>query len=90
MKKTLIAVACAAFISTGAMAKPMPQHTHGTHPSHSVHMVSRGAPHHHGPSHHVHHHAPTPVIVHHSHHDDGAILLSSAIVAFAILASNAM
>ena len=88
MKKILIPVACAAFISTGAMAKPMTHHAPQPHNNHhSVQMVSRA----HHPAPHVHHHhAPTPVVVHHSHHDEGAVLLGSAIVAFAILASNAM
>ena len=90
MKKALIAVAMAAFISTGAMAKPMPHHTPGTHQTHSVHMVNH-APHHATPSHHAHHHAPAPYVVHHHHHNDiGAMLLGDAIIAFAILATNAM
>ena len=93
MKKTLIAVACAAFISTGAIAKPMP-HNNGSKPhnGHTVHMVDHG----HKPApHHAHSkpHRPTKVTVahhHHHHNDTGAILLGDFILAFALLASNAM
>ena len=93
MKKTLIAVACAAFISTGAIAKPMP-HNNGSKPhnGHTVHMVDHGhkpAPHH---AHSKHHHPTKVTIAHHHHHhnDTGAILLGDFILAFALLASNAM
>ena len=87
MKKTFVAVICAAFLSTGAIAKPM-SHTpqQHNHHSHTVHMTT------HAPkpaTHVVHHSKPTPVVVHH-HHDNGAILLGDMILAFAILASNAM
>ncbi|MBP5364034.1 MAG: hypothetical protein J6Y49_01640 [Alphaproteobacteria bacterium] len=63
MKKTLIAVACAAFISTGAMAKPashQPPKSHNN--NHSVQMVNKApksAPHisnHGAPAHHSSHH----------------------------------
>lgn len=94
MKKTLIAVAMAAFVSTGAFAGPMPHNAHGAHTNHhSVHMASHNTP---RPVPHAYHHhmpAPAPVVVHHSHHhhnDAGAILLGDAIIAFAILATNAM
>ena len=91
MKKTLVAVICAAFLSTGAFAKPAshaPQHNHN---SHTVQMTTHHAP---KPAqhHHVHHSKPAPVVVtqHHHHNDTGAILLGDMILAFAILASNAM
>ena len=99
MKKILIPVACAAFISTGAMAAPMPNHSPATHTNHSVHTMNhnarpapRGHTGHHNPAPYVAHvhHAPAPVVVHHSHHDTGAILLGDALIAFAILATNAM
>jgi hypothetical protein len=95
MKKTLIAVVCATFISTGAMAKPA-SHNNDPKPSnsHTVHMVDHGpkkpAPHH---AHNDHHHRPAPApvtVAHHHHNDSGAILLGDFILAFAILASNAM
>jgi len=87
MKKTLIAVAIAAFVSTGAIAKPMSNHAPHSHNSHSVHMVH----HDHKPVHHVHYAAPAPVVVHHNHHhNDGIILLGDALIAFAILASANM
>lgn len=94
MKKTLIAVACAAFISTGAIAKPMP-HNNGSKPhnGHTVHMVDHGhkpAPHHTQSKHNRPAPAPVTVAHHHHHNDSGAILLGDFILAFAILASNAM
>ncbi len=66
MKKTLIAVACAAFISTGAMAKPashQPSKPHNN--NHSVQMVNKApksAPHigKHGSAHHSSHHHGGP------------------------------
>ena len=89
MKKTLIAVAMVAFVSTGAIAKPMPHNAPQSHNNHSVHMVSHAK--HPAPHAHHYHAAPAPLVVHHSHHhNDGAVLLGDMIIAFAILASNAM
>ena len=107
MKKTIIAVACAAFISTGAMAKPTSHNAPKSNNGHTVHIVNkttpRPAPHVNNKpvQHHASHHRPAPVVAHvrptppppahhHHHHDSGAILLGDALIAFAILASNAM
>ena len=89
MKKTLVAVAMAAFISTGAMAKPVQHHTSQPHNNHTVHMTNPG---HRPVVKHAHHHArPVPVVVHHDHYyHDNMHLLGDALIAFAILASNAM
>ena len=94
MKNTLIAVACAAFISTGAIAKPVQKPAPQPHNNHSVHMINKH------PAPRIHHHAPAPIVAHvrptpppppvHHYHDSGAILLGDALIAFAILASNAM
>ena len=96
MKKTLIAVACATFITTGAMAKPATHQAPKPQNNHSIHMVNHSykpAPKH------VKHHAPAPVqhvaqyrpapapVYHHHHHDTGAIVLGDALIAFAILAT---
>lgn len=106
MKKTIIAVACAAFISTGAMAKPASHNAPKPHNGHTVHMVDnhapKPAPHkNHKSVHHTSHHRPAPVVAyvrptppppphHHHHYDAGTALLGDVIIAFAILASNAM
>ncbi len=82
MKKTIIAVAMAAFISTGAIAKPMPHNAPKPHNAHQVHMVSHA----HKPAPHKHHHSPTPVVVHHHHNhaDFGDVLIAFAILATAL------
>lgn len=102
MKKTIIAVACAAFISTGAMAKPASHHgtqPHNNPPTHTMNHNAKPAVHahtgHHNPTPYVAHvrpaPAPAPVYHHHHHHnDDAAVLIGDAIIAFAILATNAM
>ena len=96
MKKTLVAVICAAFLSTGAFAKPVSHAPQSHHNSHTVQMTTHHASkpgQHHAPKpqHHAHQSKPTPVVVaHHHHNDSGAILLGDMILAFAILASNAM
>ena len=106
MKKILIAVACAAFISTGAMAKPSSHSAPKPHNGHTVHMVNKNTPkpaahvnhmHAHGPRHHrpapvvaYVHPTPPPPVHHHYNYDPGIALLGDAIIAFAILASNAM
>ena len=84
MKKTLIAVAMAAFVSTGAIAKPMPSHSAPKpHNNHTVHMVNHA----HKPAPHAQHH-PKPVVVHHHHHnnhtDFGDVLIAFAILATAL------
>ena len=90
MKKTLIAVLCVAFLSTGAMAKPMHHNTPHHGGGHTTVQVintghhggrSQHAPHH-RPSHHVAYSAPRRH--HHSH--DNINLLGDALIAFAILA----
>jgi len=82
MKKTIIAVAMAAFISTGAIAKPMPHNAPKPHNAPQVHMVSHA----HKPAPHKHHHSPTPVVVHHHHNhaDFGDVLIAFAILATAL------
>ena len=68
MKKTLIAVACAAFISTGAMAKPASHQPSKPHNSnHTVQVVNK-APHKSAP-HISNHGAPA----HHSSHHGGGV-----------------
>ena len=101
MKKTMIAVACAALISTGAYAKPAPNHASKPHNDHhGVQMVDNHAP---KPANHSHHSAshrrPQPIVVahvrptppppapaHHHHHHSG-LDLGDALIAFAILAT---
>ena len=95
MKTTLIAVACAAVISTGAIAKPMQPAQPSHNNSHSVHMVNKHqspkpAPqaHHNKPAQvvHVAHSRPTPPPPHHHHHHS-SFDFGDALIAFAILAT---
>ena len=105
MKKTLIAVACAALISTGAYARPA-QHAPQSHTNHhSIHAVSHNTPKpashakHHVNSHHASHHRPAPIVAsvrptpppphHHHHHHHSHLDVGDALIAFAILASAA-
>ena len=106
MKKTLIVVAMATFVSTGAMAKSTPQHNAPKPQNgHIVHMVNKNTPKlapraNHVNMHQPEHHRPAPVVAyvrptppppaHHHSNNSGAILLGDALIAFAILASNAM
>ncbi len=100
MKKTIVAVACAALISTGAMAKPM-GHNHAPKPHndhHGVQMVDKHAPRP-APHHASVHHRPQPIIVHsrptpppaapmhHHHHHHNSFDFGDALIAFAILAT---
>ena len=104
MKKTIVAVAVAALVSTGAYAKPAFNHAPKPHNDHhGVQMVDKHAP---KPANHsASHRRPQPIVVaqvrptpppapvhhhHHHHHDTTAVLLGDALIAFAILASNAM
>jgi len=93
MKKTLVAVACAAFISTGAFAGQSSHHSKKPDPK-PAHVVEHTMPHHTQPQHapkpvHVakHHHRPEPVVVHHHHNnhtDFGDVLIAFAILATAL------
>ena len=104
MKKTLIVATIAAVVSTGAFAKPASHNAPAPHNNQpSVHQTMN---HKAKPAVHAHtgHHNPTPYVAHvhsrpahpapkpvyHHHHDTGAILLGDALIAFAILATNAM
>ncbi len=97
MKKTLIVAACAAIISTGAMAKPESHHAPKPHNDHQIVQTS-----HHKPSHHMNHHKPAhhttvvhvaharptpPPPPHHHHHHHNSFDFGDALIAFAILAS---
>ena len=97
MKKTLVAVACAAFISTGAFAA---QPAHNKKPaSKPAHVVEHTMPHHtqphHAPKpvhvannrhHHKQHHTETRVVhhYHNKHTDFGDVLIAFAILAAAL------
>ena len=91
MKKTLAAVLCVAFLTTGAMARPMHDHHssrhHGGHTT--VQVINIG----HGHSQHSsHRHRPAKHIVHHRRHHhshDNINLLGNALIAFAIFAAAA-
>ena len=102
MKKTMIAVACAALISTGAYAKPSSNHAPKPTNNHSVHTVNSAhhsgkptqhAGHHSTSSVHVVHHNPAPVVAHvgpaphHHHHHHSGFDFGDALIAFAILAT---
>ena len=97
MKKTLLAAAMAAFISTGAIAKPAsntPPKSHNSHTTVQVakHNSSKPAPkaHHSKPQkttvHIAHHSRPTPPPPRHHHHHS-SLDLGDALIAFAILAT---
>lgn len=97
MKKTFIAAATVAFITTGAFAgHPANHNKSAPKPIHVVeHNVSKPAPkpaplakHHKPKPVHVakHHPKPAPHIEHHHHHID----LGDALIAFAILATAAI
>ena len=81
MKKILIAVACAIFVSTGAFAKPV-SHVPGHH---NNHVIEHHAP---KPVHVVKHaHKPATHVVHHYHYnrtDFGDVLIALAILATAM------
>jgi len=85
MKKTLIAVICAVFVSSGAFAAQpshAPKHHNDTHVVHQVHKPAPKVEHHHQPK-----PAPAPHFVehhHHYHHTD----LGDVLIAFAILATS--
>ncbi|MBO4625867.1 MAG: hypothetical protein J5679_01140 [Alphaproteobacteria bacterium] len=79
MKKTLIAVAMAMFVSSGFAATP----AHHTSSHHNTHVVEHHAP---KPVHTAHqHHKPKPHVVHHYHHNHTD--LGDVLIAFAILAT---
>ncbi len=94
MKKTLVAVACAAFISTGAMAAPSVHHNTPRPHNAPTHTMN----HHAKPAIHAHtgHHNPTPYVAHvhsapshhhHHHHSyNNTVLLGDALISMAILA----
>lgn len=94
MKKTMIAVACAALISTGAYAKPASNHAPKPHnnpaPTHTMNHHAKPAVHahtgHHNPIPYVAHVHHTPAPVYHHHHHSG-LDLGDALIAFAILAT---
>ena len=95
MKKTIIAVACAALISTGAMAKPASHHGTQPHnnpaPTHTMNHRAKPAVHahtgHHNPTPYVAHVRPTPPPPHHHHHHHNSFDFGDALIAFAILAT---
>ena len=96
MKKTLIAVAVATFISTGAFAA-QPAHNKKPAPK-PAHVVEHTMPHHtqphHAPKpahvahrhHHKQHHTETRVVhhYHNNHTDFGDVLIAFAILATAL------
>ena len=97
MKKTMIAVACAAFISTGAIAKPAshqpPKQNKANHPvqvmKHTAQKpTARTKVHTHHTPHVVHvvHSRPTPPPPRHHHHHSN-FDFGDALIAFAILAT---